>query len=529
MLGGEVTQAVRRRGPARRHHRPHLHRLRRPVASARSCPRGITLRLDGDANDYVGKGLSGGRIVVRPDRARATFVAEDATSSPATSSPTAPPAASSSCAARVGERFCVRNSGATAVVEGVGDHGCEYMTGGTRGRPRRDRPQLRRRHVRRHAYVLDLEPSAESTPRLVDARAALDAEDGDVAARRWCSSHQAETGSHRGRARCSRTGTAAVAPVHQGHAARLQARCSRPSDAAERAGLERVRDRTTTDDGGATMADPKGFLDHGRELAERRPVAERVRDWNEVYRAGARCCRSSASRPAAAWTAASRSATTAARWATSSPTGTTWSTATTGRRAIERLHATNNFPEFTGRLCPAPCEAACVLGINQPTGDHQARRGRHHRPGLGGRVRHAAAARAARPARPSPSSAPARPGSPRPSSSPGPATRSPSTSAPTGIGGLLRYGIPEFKMEKRHLDRRLEQMRAEGTKFRTGVRRRRATSTGDGAARAATTRSCIAGGRHHGARPAGPGPRADRHPPGDGVPAAGQPGAGGRL
>ena len=91
-------------------------------------PRGITLRLEGDANDYVGKGLSGGRIVVRPDR-EAVFEASDqiiagnvicygATEGEAF------------LRGQVGERFCVRNSGATAVVEGVGDHGCEYMTGG---------------------------------------------------------------------------------------------------------------------------------------------------------------------------------------------------------------------------------------------------------------------------------------------------------------------------------------------------------------------------------------------------------------
>ncbi|MFM7059802.1 MAG: glutamate synthase large subunit [Actinomycetes bacterium] len=91
-------------------------------------PKGITLRLEGDANDYLGKGLSGGRIVVRPSQG-ATFVAEDniiagnvilygATGGEAF------------LRGVVGERFCVRNSGATAVVEGVGDHGCEYMTGG---------------------------------------------------------------------------------------------------------------------------------------------------------------------------------------------------------------------------------------------------------------------------------------------------------------------------------------------------------------------------------------------------------------
>jgi glutamate synthase (NADPH/NADH) large chain len=91
-------------------------------------PKGITMRLIGDANDYVGKGLSGGRIVVAPDP-RAPFVAEDQIIAGnvllygATSGELY-------VRGRVGERFCVRNSGATAVVEGVGDHGCEYMTGG---------------------------------------------------------------------------------------------------------------------------------------------------------------------------------------------------------------------------------------------------------------------------------------------------------------------------------------------------------------------------------------------------------------
>jgi glutamate synthase (NADPH/NADH) large chain len=92
-------------------------------------PPGITLRLEGDANDYVGKGLSGGRIVVRPDRS-ASFTAEqqiiagNVIGYGATSGEIF-------LRGQVGERFCVRNSGALAVVEGVGDHGCEYMTGGT--------------------------------------------------------------------------------------------------------------------------------------------------------------------------------------------------------------------------------------------------------------------------------------------------------------------------------------------------------------------------------------------------------------
>jgi len=86
------------------------------------------MRLEGDSNDYLGKGLSGGRLVVRPDR-DATFVAED---NVIAGNVIGYGATGGEIYLRglVGERFCVRNSGATAVVEGVGDHGCEYMTGG---------------------------------------------------------------------------------------------------------------------------------------------------------------------------------------------------------------------------------------------------------------------------------------------------------------------------------------------------------------------------------------------------------------
>jgi glutamate synthase (NADPH) large chain len=92
-------------------------------------PKGVTLRLEGDANDYLGKGLSGGRIVVRPDRA-ATFAAEEQIIAGNVIGYGAT-AGEIFLRGVVGERFCVRNSGVSAVVEGVGDHGCEYMTGGT--------------------------------------------------------------------------------------------------------------------------------------------------------------------------------------------------------------------------------------------------------------------------------------------------------------------------------------------------------------------------------------------------------------
>ena len=108
--------------------------------------RGVTLDLEGEANDYVGKGLSGGRIVVRP-APDSGIVPEDSIIVGNTALYGATAGESYFCGV-AGERFCVRNSGAVSVVEGCGDHGVEYMTGGRRHRPRPDRPQLRRGHVR---------------------------------------------------------------------------------------------------------------------------------------------------------------------------------------------------------------------------------------------------------------------------------------------------------------------------------------------------------------------------------------------
>jgi glutamate synthase (NADPH) small chain len=218
------------------------------------------------------------------------------------------------------------------------------------------------------------------------------------------------------------------------------------------------------------MADPKGFLTTPREVAGKRPVEERVNDWHEVYpddagrvllpiineQAG-RCmdcgipfCH------------------------TGCPLGNLipeWNDLVwrdDWEAAIERLHATNNFPEFTGRLCPAPCEPACVLGINQPPVTiKNVEVSIIDRAWDNGNVR------------------------PQPPDYLSGRTVAVVGSGPAGlavaqqltraghtvavyeradrIGGLLRYGIPEFKMEKRHVDRRIDQMRREGTVFRTGV------------------------------------------------------------
>jgi glutamate synthase (NADPH/NADH) large chain len=127
MLGGEVTRRLGGKGLPDDTIEVTL-RGSAGQSFGAFAARGVTLRLYGDANDYVGKGLSGGRLVVRPDEA-APFVAEEQIIAGNTILYGATDG-ELFCRGRVGERFAVRNSGATAVVEGVGDHGCEYMTGG---------------------------------------------------------------------------------------------------------------------------------------------------------------------------------------------------------------------------------------------------------------------------------------------------------------------------------------------------------------------------------------------------------------
>ena len=272
-------------------------------------PRGITLRLYGDANDYVGKGLSGGRLVVRPApsaslAAEHNVIAGNMLLYGATGGEVF-------VRGLVGERFGVRNSGATAVVEGVGDHGCEYMTGGqvvVLGPTGRNFAAGMSGGI---AYVLDLH-EARVNREMVDLEP-LDGEDVDLL--RHAGERHVERdrlGGRRGAARgLGRRGR----PVHQGHAARLQERADR-AVAGPEAGSARTAPRPWTRSWRPPMADPKGFLTTPRrELPVRRPVDVRILDWREVYEPHGSGT-AARGRPAAAWTAASRSATTAARWAT---------------------------------------------------------------------------------------------------------------------------------------------------------------------------------------------------------------------
>jgi len=217
------------------------------------------------------------------------------------------------------------------------------------------------------------------------------------------------------------------------------------------------------------MADPRGFLKvRERELPERRPVAVRILDYKEVYE-------SREEDAAVLVRQASRCMDCGVPFCHSEcPLGNLipeWNDLTWRGRidgAIDRLHATNNFPDFTGRLCPAPCETSCVLGINQPAVtiknieksiiDEAFDRGLVL-PQLPDQLTDKTIAVVG--------------SGPSGLAAAQQLTRAGHTVAvferADRIGGLLRYGIPEFKMEKRHLDRRLDQMRAEGTVFRTSM------------------------------------------------------------
>ena len=214
------------------------------------------------------------------------------------------------------------------------------------------------------------------------------------------------------------------------------------------------------------MADPRGFLNTGREVPKRRPVDVRIRDWREVYeeqefsslqKQAGRCmdcgipfCHQGC------------------------PLGNLipeWNDLIWRNEkvdALDRLHATNNFPEFTGRLCPAPCETACVLGINQdPVTIKQVELRIIEEGFQSGNVK------PLQPDRMTGKTIAVIGSGPAGLAAAQQLTRAGHTvvvyEKGEKVGGLLRFGIPEFKMEKAILDRRINQMQREGTRFRAGV------------------------------------------------------------
>ena len=455
--------------------------------------RGVSLELIGDANDYVGKGLSGGRIVVRQPR----NVRRDPTDNIIVGNTVLYGAIAGEAYFEgvAGERFAVRNSGAIAVVEGTGDHGCEYMTGGVvvvLGKTGRNFAAGMSGGV---AYVYDTGQPVREALQSGDGEAGEAGADerrgrsGDAAP----AFHQ-RVGSRHGRSAAFRCRTAeaswssGICSIPAARAPKLLLDNWEASRGAFRQGdadrlcqgavrhEERPRQRGRC--GVEKMGKVTGFLeierqDRGYDKPEARiynykefvhplpyaevgkqaarcmdcgipfchqgcPVNNLIPDWNNlVYRD---------------------------QW----------------RAASDTLHSTNNFPEFTGRVCPAPCEASCTLNIqDNPVTIKTIECQIVDRGWEEGWIQ--------------PQVAPKKTGKTVAVVGSGPAGLAAAQQlARAGhsvtlfekadrIGGLLRYGIPDFKMEKHLIDRRIRQMEAEGVVFRTGVEVGRECLDGDAA------------------------------------------------
>lgn len=469
---------------------------------------GVTLELEGDANDYVGKGLSGGRLIIYPPR-NAVYKSEE---NVIVGNVCLYGATAGTCFFRgvAAERFAVRNSGVTAVCEGVGDHGCEYMTGGrvlVLGSTGRNFAAGMSGGI---AYVLDMHNDFEGkvNQEMVEICKLEDPQ--EIAfVRGLIEDHHHYTGSelaarilldfNRALPRfwkvlptdykrvmeeeAAKQAEAKKAeyplPILPGNAVRdlhEQSKKKKHEHEAKEAKKDDLLDiEESVTDGKAekkrsalVLDKTKGFMKYQRRAEKYRSSKTRTRDWQELstrlnedelkYQT-ARCmdcgvpfCQSDTGCPISNIIPKWNELVFQNQW----------------KDALNRLLMTNNFPEFTGRVCPAPCEGACVLGINEdPVGIKSIEcaiidRGFE----MGWMV-------------PSP-----------------PQYRSGKTvaiigSGPAGlacadqlnkaghevtvyersdrIGGLLMYGIPNMKLDKNVVQRRVDFMGKEGIKYKTGV------------------------------------------------------------
>ncbi|XP_035214199.1 putative glutamate synthase [NADPH] [Stegodyphus dumicola] len=372
--------------------------------------RGICVELEGDANDYVGKGLSGGTVIVYPPtRLPPDFKSEEniIVGNVCLYGATSGKAFFRGIAA---ERFCVRNSGATAVIEGVGDHGCEYMTGGfclILGPTGRNFAAGMSGGI---AYVLDEKRSLESRSNLmmVDLLPLELSEDlnfvenllkeffektGSAVAQRLLSTWPA-----------SAKNFVKVFPKEYQRALRQAEEeklvmTNGPTSAIEATKTATVKD--IEDVIPDNLDKVRGFMKYQRMTNPYREPSERLHDWNEIYNfkgvrktikvQAARCSVISATQChlktvdifqimllysfVLASTVQKICMECGVPFCQSShgcPLGNIipkWNDLVfkdDWREALNQLLQTNNFPEFTGRVCPAPCEGACVLGINEP-------------------------------------------------------------------------------------------------------------------------------------------------------------------
>lgn len=469
---------------------------------------GVTLELEGDTNDYVGKGLSGGRLIIYPPRS-AVFKAEE---NILIGNVCLYGATSGTCFFRgvAAERFAVRNSGVTAVVEGVGDHGCEYMTGGrvlVLGSTGRNFAAGMSGGI---AYVLDMHHDFEGkvNQEMVELSGIEDPT--EIAfVRGLIEDHHHYTGSELAarilldfnralprfvkvmptdykRVLLEEAAKAEEAkkkeyplpilpgnPVRQAHEESKKTQHEHETKEKKKNDLldieESVGDAKAEKKRSALVLDKtRGFMKYQRRSEKYRNPKTRTRDWQELstrlnedelkYQT-ARCmdcgvpfCQSDTGCPISNIIPKWNELVFQNQW----------------RDALNRLLMTNNFPEFTGRVCPAPCEGACVLGINEdPVGIKSIEcaiidRGFE----MGWMV---------------PSPPKYRSGKKVAIIGSGPAGLAAADQLNKAghnvtvyeradrIGGLLMYGIPNMKLDKKVVQRRVDFMAGEGIKFVTSV------------------------------------------------------------
>ncbi|XP_052750454.1 uncharacterized protein LOC113511910 [Galleria mellonella] len=344
--------------------------------------RGLTLTLEGDANDYVGKGLSGGTIIIYPPKnspfeSHLNVIVGNVCLYGATSG-------RAYFRGIASERFCVRNSGCVAVAEGAGDHGCEYMTAGVAlvlGLTGRNFAAGMSGGI---AYVYDIDGSFKSkcnqeTVELLPLEQQEDLEYVKTLLEEFVE----YTGSVIAQELLSTWPEPAkmfikVFPYeYQRVLKQLAMKSPAPTPKVEANGKaengvldieETVRDVELDKKNLEKILDKtRGFMKYPRETSLYRPAERRLRDWDEIYNFGhvrrglrvqaARCmdcgvpfCQSDHGCPLGNIIPKWNDLVYRADW----------------QQALKHLLQTNNFPEFTGRVCPAPCESACVLGISEP-------------------------------------------------------------------------------------------------------------------------------------------------------------------
>lgn len=445
--------------------------------------KGVTVKLLGDANDYVGKGLSGGTVIIAPPK-KSTFqshlnvIAGNVCLYGATEG-------RAFFRGIASERFCVRNSGVTAVVEGVGDHGCEYMTGGRviiLGLTGRNFGAGMSGGI---AYVYDVDGSfaGKTNPEMVELLPLQEEEDvtfvkellqefirhtESVLARELLQNWAVEVKKFVKVFPFEYQRALKQLKEEEANVKAIEEKPTTDTVAVNGNGIKDIED--VADKEPKKLDKMRGFIKYKREAGIYRDAGERQKDYKEVYnfKNVRKNLKTQAARCMECGVPFCQSNTHGCPLGNIIPKFNDLVFHDDWREALYQLLQTNNFPEFTGRVCPAPCEGACVLGISEPAVtikniecsiiDHAFEKG-WITPEL-------------------------------------PETRTNKKiaivgSGPAGlaaaqqlnraghcvtvferndrVGGLLQYGIPTMKLSKEVVQRRIDLLAAEGITFKTGI------------------------------------------------------------